>query len=112
MAVNVLAGYPQSTGAKIMATARVSGPTAYAAGGFSVLAASLGMQYIDSAFVTSEMPSIAKIDYFAVTKCENSGPAGNAASIKVGVHTVATGVEVVVGTNLSARYFLVTMIGY
>jgi hypothetical protein len=112
MAVTVLAGYPQSTGAKVMATARVTGPTAYAAGGFQVLAVSLGLKYIESAYVSTEYPSIALTDLFAVTKLNNTGPAGNALYTTVGVHTVATGVEVVAGVNLSTRNFIVTAVGY
>lgn len=107
-----LAGYPQSVGAKIMATAVVNGPAIYPVGGFIVGAVQFGMQRIEQVFASSERTALMLADYYCHGRLNITNPASTATLAAIAVIDGTTGLEIAPGTNLSARRFIVTMLGF
>lgn len=110
--VITLAGYPQSVGAKIMATAVVLGPAVYPAGGFVISARQFGMQYIEQVIVSTQRTDIALADYYCHGRLNITSLGSSATTAAIAVIAGTTGLEIVAGTNLAARLFVVTVIGF
>ncbi len=101
MAVTLFAGYPQSEGAKIGSVAKVTGPSSYALGGFSISANTFGMQYFEHVEASMSV-SGTYIAFFLPASAEVPKSTG-----KLVVIVTATGAQVAALTNLSAEKFVV-----
>ncbi len=105
MSVKLLDGYPQSEGAKIGSVAKVTGPSSYATGGFTVEPVNFALSRFEFGACTSSVSGT----YFAEFIPASADVPATSALIRVRV--AATGLEVAALTDLSAEKFLVRVIG-